>query len=490
MNKKVSLIISLALSFVVFVAGFTTFAKELSPNSEGIVERSVLSSANTRVVLDSTKYVFDGKEKRPAVSVAYTDENGAVKALGKDKDYFVSYKNNINPGKASVTVSGANDYTGDITSYFTIVPAPLGTVKVDKTTLSSIKVSWTAQKGVSGYEAKIAAFGKKYKTYTVSAKKSAYTFNKLKYETKYKVLIRSFVTIDGKRVYGKFSPLLKTSTKRAVAAPNVNGYCSLLSVPVVEWKESKGADKYIVYRSDKKKGTYKKIAKTEGLSFQDKSAKLHKTYYYKVKAVKKSGDKTYYSQFSPAEKIKAMKTVLVGDSVLEGVEYYKALPGATFVVKIGMGTYTFYESFYFKVNGRPATGCEKLLSYKPDRVFIMFGMNEAAYKNNKSILQYYQYALDDIKAERKNCEIILLPVSPTKANSGKSIPKKKRLDSFNSALKDFAKENKVAYYDYTKPFKDKNGNLLNAYDGGDGCHWKPSSCRLFVEQLNKYIKKH
>ena len=217
---------------------------------------------------------------------------------------------------------------------------------------------------------------------------------------------------------------------------------------------------------------------------------MHKTFYYKVKSVRKLNGKTYYSNFSKPVKIKAMKTVLVGDSVLEGVQYYKTIPAATFVVKIGMGTYTFYNSFYFKVNGKPATGCEKVISYKPDRVFFMFGMNETAYKNNKGILEYYKYALDDLKAARPNCEIVLLPVSPTKANSGKSIPKKKRINSFNSALKAFAKENGYGYYDYTGAFKDKNGNLLDAYDGGDGCHWKPSSCRLFVEQMNKYVKKH
>ncbi len=278
-----------------------------------------------------------------------------------------------------------------------------------------------------------------------------------------------------------------------VSAPLLSGYCSLISQPVICWSEISSAEKIVLYRSAKKNGEYKKLASVSAdkTSYTDKKAKVHKTYYYKVLAVNSDGVKSEYSNIV---KQKAKKTVFVGDSVMEGVKYYKALPKGKFIVKIGMGTYTFYNSNYFKVGRKKVTGIEKLISMKPDRVFIMLGMNETAYKNNKSIIQYYRYALEDLLDSRENVEIVILPVSPTKANSGKSIPKKKRIKSFNKALKkmtkEFSDDYNVKYYDYTSPFKDKNGNLKNKYDGGDGCHWKPSSTKMFIKQMKKYAKKN
>ena len=47
--------------------------------------------------------MYDGKEKKPAVTV-----NGLVEGT----DYTVTYSNNVNPGTAKVTVTGKGDFTG------------------------------------------------------------------------------------------------------------------------------------------------------------------------------------------------------------------------------------------------------------------------------------------------------------------------------------------------------------------------------------------
>lgn len=489
MKKNFSVFISIILSLLVFVAGFAAFAQELSPKGEGHIDPILVNAQNTAIALDKTSYVFDGKEKCPKATVTYTEE-GKKNVLENGIDYYVTYQNNTAPGKATVVVTFGNKYSGTLNSYFTIAPAKTVGIKADSRTYSSFRALWTKQSGVSGYEIKFTASGEAAKNIDAAASADSYIFRSLTSDTIYSVAVRSYVTVDSKRVYGAYSDIVKVATKKIVGSPKVNGYCSLTSRPTLEWKKVKKAKKYVIYRSTSKNGEYKKIGTTKALSFADKKAKMHKTYYYKVKALRRYRKKNYLSKASEAVKVKALKTVLVGDSVLESVQAYKTLPAATYVVKIGMGTYTFYSSYYYKVGGKPATGCEKVISCKPDRVIMMFGMNETAYKGNSGILEYYKYAIDDIKAARKGVEIILLPVSPTKPTSDKSIPKKKRINSFNKALKKFAKQNGCKYYDFTGPFKDKNGNLLNKYDGGDGCHWKPSSCKLFIEQMKKYVKNN
>ncbi len=275
-----------------------------------------------------------------------------------------------------------------------------------------------------------------------------------------------------------------------LSAPEVSGYCDLTDTPVVKWKTVKAAKKYFVYRSRKKNGKYKLLASTKLKYYEDKSAKLHKNYYYKVYAGRSKGGKWNYSPLSSAVKIKAMKTVFVGDSVMEGVEAYKALPNGHFVTKIGVGTYSFYNGNRYRYKGRNVTGIDKLIYSKPDRVFLMFGMNELAYASQKNILKYYEYIIEDLQDEFKDIEIILLSVSPTSRNCGKTIPKKPVINKFNKKLKKFAAKHGCEYYDFTAPFKDKNGYLLSKYDGGDGCHWLPSSCKLFIKQINKYVKNN
>ncbi|MDE5966928.1 MAG: hypothetical protein K2G89_08850 [Lachnospiraceae bacterium] len=75
----------------------------------------------------------------------------------------------------------------------------------------------------------------------------------------------------------------------------------------LKWNKITGATKYVVYRSTKKNGTYKKIGtvKKSKKSFVDKKAKKGTTYYYKVVAVGTTPLKSTLEVTSSAKKIKA-----------------------------------------------------------------------------------------------------------------------------------------------------------------------------------------
>ena len=61
--------------------------------------------------LSQTKYVYDGKEKKPTVGIENLVEN---------RDFTVKYINNIKPGKATAVVTGIGMFTGEIKLDFTI----------------------------------------------------------------------------------------------------------------------------------------------------------------------------------------------------------------------------------------------------------------------------------------------------------------------------------------------------------------------------------
>ena len=78
-----------------------------------------------KVTLSYKKIYVTGKKCKPKVSV--TREG---KALKKDTDYTVSYKNNKKVGKAKVVIEGIGDYSGTINKIFTI--KKLSKVKLSK----------------------------------------------------------------------------------------------------------------------------------------------------------------------------------------------------------------------------------------------------------------------------------------------------------------------------------------------------------------------
>lgn len=91
--------------------------------------------------------VYSGKALKPLVVVKY-----GKTTLKKNRDYTVSYKNNINVGMATALVTGKGGFTGSKKVTFPIVPkAPkLGKLTADK---GQFTATWTALVAqVDGYQ--------------------------------------------------------------------------------------------------------------------------------------------------------------------------------------------------------------------------------------------------------------------------------------------------------------------------------------------------
>ena len=73
------------------------------------------SISNCDITLSDTSLTYDGTEKKPPVTVKC---NGNT--LTEDQDYYLYYRNNTNVGTASVTISGAGNFSGSETKTFQI----------------------------------------------------------------------------------------------------------------------------------------------------------------------------------------------------------------------------------------------------------------------------------------------------------------------------------------------------------------------------------
>lgn len=76
-------------------------------------------------------FTYDGTAKTPSVVVTYQyGSETEVRTLEKDKDYTVSYSNNVAAGTANVTVSGIGNYAGARTEKFTITAQDMSAATV------------------------------------------------------------------------------------------------------------------------------------------------------------------------------------------------------------------------------------------------------------------------------------------------------------------------------------------------------------------------
>ena len=248
------------------------------------VETSSIPKIST-VVLTKTAVAYNGKAQAPTVVVK--DAEGV--ALSKNIDYKVTYKNNVNPGVGSAVITFiGDDYEGSKTLTFKITPTATAKI-VAKQNASAIKVAWSAVKGATGYRVQLY-YGKKL-VRTRTTDKRTWTFTKLNSSANYKIVVTPFVKSGNTVVYGG-ARTISTATKPA-APQNVKLAAGKGRI-VAQWNKVSGATGYTVFYSLKKDGKYKYV-NVKGNKANLKNLKSGRTYYIKVTANKKLGDKVLRS---------------------------------------------------------------------------------------------------------------------------------------------------------------------------------------------------
>ncbi len=227
-----------------------TVCKKVLETAE-IPALSRISISKASVTLSTSTYAYDGKAKKPGVTVKLngkTLKNGTdytvsysnntkvgtakvtitgkgnytgsvsktYKTLKNGTDYTVSYSSNKNIGTATVKVTGKGSYAGTITKTFKINPAKQ---EIQKLTAKSkaFFVDWAQKGSATGYEIQYATNSKftSAKKVTITNKKTdKTTISKLSGKKKYYVRVRSYTTVKGTKYYGAWSASKSVTTKK------------------------------------------------------------------------------------------------------------------------------------------------------------------------------------------------------------------------------------------------------------------------------------
>jgi uncharacterized repeat protein (TIGR02543 family) len=189
-----------------------------------------------------------------------------------------------------------SDFSG-IASATPIPAAPTGLVAASAS-FSSIKLTWGAVPGASGYAIYRATAAAGTYTLVISSVTSAtYTNASRTTGTTYYYKVKAWRMIGTLKIYGSYSSV--ASAKPILNVPaNFKATSASYSSIKLSWSAVSGANGYAIYRSTSQAGTFTYVGSTSYLTYTNTSRLTGTTYYYKVRAYRLAGTTRIYSNYT------------------------------------------------------------------------------------------------------------------------------------------------------------------------------------------------
>ena len=261
-----------------------TVCKKVLETAE-IPALSRISISKASVTLSTSTYAYDGKAKKPGVTVKL---NG--KTLKNGTDYTVSYSNNTKVGTATVKITGKGNYTSSVSKTYNI--------KNDfkKATVSGISTKAFTGKNITQsitvkYNGKTL---KKGTDYTVS-----YSSNKN--------IGTATVKITGK---GSYTGTITKAFKINPAKQEIQKLTAKSKAFFVDWAQKGSATGYeIQYATNSKFTSAKKVTITNNKTDTKTVSKLSgkKKYYVRVRSYTTVKGTKYYGAWSSVKNVTTKK---------------------------------------------------------------------------------------------------------------------------------------------------------------------------------------
>lgn len=227
-------------------------------------------------------------------------ENGTYSKVGTASytsytDTKVSY--NMTYYYKVVAVNGKNKSSmSKPTSYKYALTAP-SYVNVYQQNSDTVRVYVSSVSLADGYELyRSTSQNGKYSKVDTSTSSTLFDLN-VTLGKQYYYKARAYKTVNNKTYYSAYSTV--SSLTISIAAPYFSSVSAAGDTQIyLLWKEVAGADGYEINAADSYYGTYKKIGTTKDISYLHKVNKKDTYVYYKLRAYKKVGKKTIYSEYS------------------------------------------------------------------------------------------------------------------------------------------------------------------------------------------------
>ena len=261
-----------------------TVCKKVLETAE-IPALSRISISKASVTLSTSTYAYDGKAKKPGVTVKL---NG--KTLKNGTDYTVSYSNNTKVGTATVKITGKGNYTGSVYKTYSI-----------KNDFKKATVSGISTKAFTG----------KNNTQSITVKYNGKTLKKgTDYTVSYsnnKNIGTATVKIAGK---GSYTGTITKTFKINPAKQEIQKLTAKSKAFFVDWAQKGSATGYeIQYATNSKFTSAKKVTITNNKTDKTTVSKLSgkKKYYVRVRSYTTVKGTKYYGAWSSVKNVTTKK---------------------------------------------------------------------------------------------------------------------------------------------------------------------------------------
>lgn len=188
----------------------TKFAATPATGVSCLISVRSTSLKDCTVSLGATSYTYNGKVRKPSVTVK--SPTGVKLVAGVD--YSVKYASGRKAvGNYKVTVTGMGGYEGSVTKSFTIVPKGCGKLKAAKTSQTTTykgktyrvyALSWSKVSGIDGYQVKRTVDKSSTSTFKPSKTSERYAWPKGK---TVKVQVRTYKKAGSKKHYSAWKTI-------------------------------------------------------------------------------------------------------------------------------------------------------------------------------------------------------------------------------------------------------------------------------------------
>ena len=197
-------------------------------------------------------------------------------------------------------IEGTNKVYGNASGYTSAKPelSTPGSFMAQSQSYNSIKLSWKAVSGASGYTIYRATSEKGTYSYVGTTSSTSYTNTGIETGKKYYYKVRAYRTQGSAKVNSNYT-LVQSATPVPAKPSSINAVKASASSIKLSWSSVSGASVYEVHRATSSSGSYSYDGATASTSYTDYGLTAGKTYYYKVRAYHlENGNKIYGSYTS------------------------------------------------------------------------------------------------------------------------------------------------------------------------------------------------
>ena len=171
----------------------------------------------------------------------------------------------------------------------------------------TLELTWNLIDNAEGYQIQYYnPYQKKYviTTHITSKETLSSTRTGLAIGTSYKYRIRPYITVDGTKIFGKFSEAVTFTTSSTLKKPVLTAKPYSYTTNKLSWTAVPGATSYQIQKYNYAKKKWVLLKTVTGTSTSNTYLNCSTTYKYRVRAVAKLSGKTVYSNYSAAKTAK------------------------------------------------------------------------------------------------------------------------------------------------------------------------------------------